>query len=498
MTWKLFCVISVFLLGILAASIVNSANAAEHVRVQRDIQDRIQVDFFKNNHTSQTLFPPFLVKDISPGPKGTIPAGQASTSGRLFFVANESLWATDGTTSGTIPLINMLAMHLTATDKFLFFTNYIGTQLWVSDGTVNGTRMIRDFGAYYGIGCSPECFGDFIAVGNMLYFTAIDGIHGTELWNSDGYDVWMSDVNEGSSGSNPSFMGVMSGTLFFSANDGTHGPELWKRDGHSTVMVRDIVTGSNGSTPSGFSCVNGTLFFSADDGTHGRELWKSDGTGNGTVLVKDINTGSASSNPSILVNVNDMLFFRADDGIHGRELWKSHGTETGTVLVKDVAPQTTCDEWGHDPGSGSNPCSSEIYRMATANNLLFFTAIDWVNIDEYLWISDGTEPGTKELHIFSTGGPSNLSWDYLLPYHGLLFFGVGNDSGSVEVWRTNGNAENTEMVFRAEGNVLPCLSSVQRNLIFFWGQDSQHGIELWGYHPLVFSSYLPLIAKRQQ
>ena len=77
MTWKLFCVISVFLLGILAASIVNSANAAEHVRVQRDIQDRIQVDFFKNNHTSQTLFPPFLVKDISPGPKGTIPAGQA-------------------------------------------------------------------------------------------------------------------------------------------------------------------------------------------------------------------------------------------------------------------------------------------------------------------------------------------------------------------------------------------------------------------------------------
>ena len=44
----------------------------------------------------------------------------------------------------------------------------------------------------------------------------------------------------------------MNGTLFFAANDGMHGVELWKSDGTAagTVLVKDINPGSGGSDPS--------------------------------------------------------------------------------------------------------------------------------------------------------------------------------------------------------------------------------------------------------
>ena len=63
------------------------------------------------------------------------------------------------------------------------------------------------------------------------------------------------------------------GTLMFNASDGVHGFELWRSDGTAagTTLVRDINPGNAGSVPDWYAPAGGRLFFSAIDAAHGRE-----------------------------------------------------------------------------------------------------------------------------------------------------------------------------------------------------------------------------------
>jgi ELWxxDGT repeat protein len=149
------------------------------------------------------------------------------------------------------------------------------------------------------------------------------------------------------------------GTLFFSATDGSHGYQLWQSNGTSagTLLVADInPTPYGGSNPQNLTNVGGTLFFRATDGSHGYELWQSNGTAAGTVLVADINpTPYASSSPQNLTNVGGTLFFSATDGSHGYQLWQSNGTSAGTALVNDITPGTSGSYPPVPPNGGGPP-----------------------------------------------------------------------------------------------------------------------------------------------
>ena len=148
----------------------------------------------------------------------------------------------------------------------------------------------------------------------------------------------LADLVPSLANSSPSGFTDVNGTAFFAANDGMHGDELWESDGTAagTFLVKDINPGVGGSHPVYLTNVNGTLFFQANDGTHGYELWESNGTTAGTFMVADINPGSPGSYPQYLTNVNGTLFFKANDGTHGTQLWESNGSAVGTSLVLDI------------------------------------------------------------------------------------------------------------------------------------------------------------------
>jgi ELWxxDGT repeat protein len=55
------------------------------------------------------------------------------------------------------------------------------------------------------------------------------------------------------------------------ANDGIHGRELWRSDGteEGTYLVKDILLGEGSSEPAMLTSASGRLYFVARDGVHG-------------------------------------------------------------------------------------------------------------------------------------------------------------------------------------------------------------------------------------
>jgi ELWxxDGT repeat protein len=120
--------------------------------------------------------------------------------------------------------------------------------------------------------------------------------------------VLVKDIRAGDYPSYPGLLTAVGDTVFFIARDGVHGRELWHSDGTKagTALVEDI--DPNGSAnPRELTESGGDLLFRADDGLHGDELWRSDGTEPGTNLVIDINKGGA-------FYVDDRARYNAENG----------------------------------------------------------------------------------------------------------------------------------------------------------------------------------------
>ena len=209
-----------------------------------------------------------------------------------------------------------------------------GYELWRSDGSEAGTVIVKDI--------DPDGSSRPIhltGINDVLYFAATDEEHGSELWKSDGTvtgTVMVKDINPGKDyGVYEYYQGILVNymdILYFTGNDGVHGDELWKSDGTAagTVLVKDIdPNGDEGgpysSFPRNFVSVDGNLFFAAST-EYGEDLWKSDGSEAGTVLVKDISPGEYSMILE-LAAVGGTLYFTVDENQYGCELWKSDGTE---------------------------------------------------------------------------------------------------------------------------------------------------------------------------
>lgn len=389
----------------------------------------------------------YLVKDINPGTASSSPAELIKANGILFFIANDGV-------------------H--------------GNELWKSDGTETGTVMVKDINA----GSDNALIGQRVNVNGTLFFWAYQPDTGNELWKSDGTEegtVMVKEFYPGTADGKPSGMPTstfqhaatiynINGTAFFSAIDNIHGKELWKSDGTlgGTVLVKEFVAGTGSSDVRWGVNNNGIFYFCANDGTHGYELWKSDGTEAGTVMIKDIYAGAANGYPFGLTSINGVVVFFAVETVHGLEPWVTDGTEAGTFILKDI-----------DPG----PQGSVETRYSSTSNKLFFAAEDGTSGVEQ-WVTDGTVAGTHiTKDIFPGSESSHTMPSTISCTSNMAFFSVRGDlTTGMELWKSDGTEAGTFFVQEffegiTSGNPVPVV--IANGKYFLTAISATHGRELW-------------------
>lgn len=233
-------------------------------------------------------------------------------------------------------------------------------------------------------------------------------------------------------------------------------------------------------------------FFSATDADHGEELWVTNGTAEGTHMVKDINPGLATSDIQWITRFNDKVVFTATDGENGYEPWISDGTEEGTYMLKDIHELESSNAVG--------------YCQLNESHLIFY-AMDFDSemvVDggmKYLWITDGTEDGTKLVKAVDCQFPgqeeNDNRWGANMRVGRRVFFKAeeADKEGvthGVELWVTDGTEEGTYLVkdinlepnaAKEDGSTLsPALAHMQNfynEKVFFKAWSMESGNEPW-------------------
>ncbi|HYK43967.1 MAG TPA: ELWxxDGT repeat protein, partial [Parafilimonas sp.] len=241
---------------------------------------------------------------------------------------------------------------------------------------------------------------------------------------------------------------------YFAADDGVHGNELWRSDGTAagTFMVKDIEPGAASTYLYNITAVNGKIYFSAATAAYGLEPWVSDGTENGTQLLMDIKPGPLWSYPTEFAGADNQVYFVSDgDFSSWGALWKTDGTTAGTKLVKSI---------GDEGGGGTL-----ITQPTEANGQLFFTFLNFSTFSWELWRSDGTNAGTYAVssNTYFPSVPAQLTH-----YNNKLYFSADDGTGR-KLWVSDGTdagttpaPNNNDIVIDADylGTTFPVLNSV--------------------------------------
>lgn len=414
--------------------------------------------------------------------RGSNPSHLVNRNGRLLFFTQDfpsatsagtlypfpaMLWSSDGTEAGTIPLASFTESRIfdeqpqnsfLSSDGILYFS--AGGQLWRSDGTPSGTSQVTH------INQPPDTFplptgldpNDFVELNHTLYFFGTDGVHGYQLWRSDGTETGTVPVTNVDPTTN-------SGSDFFPGFDIGH---------------------SGGSDPGGegdlVAVSNGKILFNAQVSTQqGYQLWVSDGTAAGTRPLTNDTTSLPSQRRHqpggffvhTMFPVAGRLYFSAGFGgiPSGWDLWSTDGTPDGTVDLAFFDPNNPTSH----PGS---PPPTEIVDYH--GEALFFA--DASASFPHLWLSDGTSAGT--IDVTNALDPSFDRATGLLEANGFVYFlkpgaALAPDSHSLGLWRTNGTAAGTVSVIPNMGISGGSVSKAVVNGTMYWNIGASDGYELW-------------------
>jgi ELWxxDGT repeat protein len=371
--------------------------------------------------TAGTVF----VRSI-PGSATYSPGPFIGADGKVIFLANDTrsgieLWVTDGSANGTQLIKDVFPATFPANPRLigelngrLYFAaagGVNGSEPWSTDGTAAGTRLLRDI--YLGSGHSDAAaYARGQSAGGYLYFTAYDGTTTAldQLWRTDGTSA--GTIRLLTLAGRVSSWGVLGDTLYFTVKNA---PGLWTSDGtpEGTVRISDADIAAIGPV------VDGVLYCTGSDPTHGTELWRSNGTTVGTYLAAELRPGNAGSDPQGLTAVGDALFFFASDADGTSRLFK-YTAAAGAAVVSDKQL-----DW---KGAAVNSGGKFYFAAANADS----------GMRSQLWVSDGTDAGTRLVDPGSVYSPEQM-----IDLDGVVVFGTTDQSDRRRLFRSDGTAAGT-------------------------------------------------------
>ncbi len=323
---------------------------------------------------------------------------------------------------------------------------------WSTAAQARGPFLVKDIDPI-GKASEPQ---DFVDVGGTLFFTADDGVHGREVWRSDGTaagTVLVRDVRPGLESPFPFALTNVAGILYFVAVNGIDGVELWRSDGTENGTVRVTVIAARpfwqtSPPPAPLHAAGRLCVF-----TTATQVWSTDGTADGTILLMDFGT-AAQSDDLAAFSAGGRVYFSANG-----ELWRTDGTPANTVLLAT--------------GVSLPFAPADFQTFTVTPDGVLFVGVDSAHGGE-LWITDGTPGGTR-LAYDLVPGPDSLYPIYITPFHDGLIFGVeyGANAG---LWRTDGTPAGTVQLASVRPIHPPV---VLGDVLLFTALGSTGGVQVW-------------------
>lgn len=290
---------------------------------------------------------------------------------------------------------------LKASEDVIYFTaidSVHGKEVWVTDGTSKGTYLIYDISSEPN-SSFPTHFFEFE---DGVFFIANDGFSGNEPWFTSKDGSFVNQMHNLHSNKNYNFLGsIKFNNFIYTIFEGTR---LFRYNKNIKSQVRHFSYGNTFFPLKSitFEKMGNSVFFPSYDIYEGINLFKLNSDG----YISKINIGPitiSGPNPKHLKAVGNTLYFSADVTSTGRELYKTDGSSNGT-LVKDITFRGSTD-------------FSNFHSFQ--NKLVFVTDSNKV------WISNGTNTGTYTVYNF---GSTNRIIEGFKEFNGSLYFGVKHQS----------------------------------------------------------------------
>ena len=228
----------------------------------------------------------------------------------------------------------------------------------------------------------------------------------------------------------------------------------------TATLVGDLdpnppAAGSPGSSPRQFAAAAGRVVFvtpGTEPGVSSYLLWSTDGTAAGTETISLACSapGPYCREPIRLPGLPGLAFYEigaSDSDPRLYRVWRTDGTRTGTFPV--------------------SPVFSEEANAVVAGRRLVFSACDYAGGCS-LWSTAGG-PAERLRGNFYTGS-------FVTAGSRVFFSGADASGGTGGLWRTDGTAAGTELVWQGQVSYLTASGS---RLFFMKGDDDEHPQDLW-------------------